>query len=198
MSEGVKIIKVIDSHTAGEPTRVVVSGAPDNPGATPTEWREFLRNEHDWLRTAMACEPRGHEAVVGALLCEPTQSDCVAGVVFFNNVGYLHGCLHGTIGVAVTLAHLGRLKNGENNIETPTGIVTVRPPEDGWVSVRNVRSWCHAAAVSVEVPDWGTVQGDVAWGGNWFFLIAAGDTIKVDFSNLDQLTDFTCAVRRAL
>ena len=92
MSEGVKIIKVIDSHTAGEPTRVVVSGAPDNPGATPTEWREFLRNEHDWLRTAMACEPRGHEAVVGALLCEPTQSDCVAGVVFFNNVGYLHGC----------------------------------------------------------------------------------------------------------
>jgi 4-hydroxyproline epimerase len=74
----------------------------------------------------------------------------------------------------------------------------VREPEDGWVSVRNVRSWCHAAAVSVEVPDWGTVQGDVAWGGNWFFLIEAGDAIKVDFSNLDQLTDFTCAVRRAL
>jgi 4-hydroxyproline epimerase len=198
MSEGVKIIKVIDSHTAGEPTRVVVSGAPDNPGATPTEWREFLRNEHDWLRTAMACEPRGHEAVVGALLCEPTQPDCVAGVVFFNNVGYLHGCLHGTIGVTVTLAHLGRLNEGDNKIETPTGIVTVREPEDGWVSVRNVRSWCHAAAVSVEVPDWGTVQGDVAWGGNWFFLIEAGDAIKVDFSNLDQLTDFTCAVRRAL
>ncbi len=198
MSEGAKIIKVIDSHTAGEPTRVVVAGAPDNPGATPAQWREFLRNEHDWLRTAMACEPRGHEAVVGALLCEPTQPDCVAGVVFFNNVGYLHGCLHGTIGVTVTLAHLGRLKDGENKIEIPTGVVTVRPPEDGWVSVRNVRSWCHATDVPVEVPGWGTVQGDVAWGGNWFYLIEAGDMIKVDFSNLDQLTDFTCAVRKAL
>ena len=198
MSENVKIIKVIDSHTAGEPTRVVVSGAPDNPGATPAEWREFLRNEHDWLRTAVVCEPRGHEAVVGALLCEPTLPDCVAGVVFFNNVGYLHGCLHGTIGVTVTLAHLGLLNEGDNKIETPTGIVTVREAKDGWVSVRNVRSWRHAASVSVEVPDWGTVQGDVAWGGNWFFLIEAGDAIKVDCSNLDQLTDFTCAVRRAL
>ena len=198
MSEGVKIIKVIDSHTAGEPTRVVVSGAPDNPGATPTEWREFLRNEHDWLRTAVACEPRGHEAMVGAFLCEPTQPNSVAGVVFFNNIGYLHGCIHGTIGVTATLAHLGRLAAGDNKIETPTGIVTVRAPEEGWVTVQNVRSYRHAAAVPVEVPGWGTVHGDVAWGGNWFFLIEAGDMIAVDFSNLDRLTDFTCAVRKAL
>ena len=198
MIKDIKKIRVIDSHTAGEPTRVVVFGAPEKPGSTPTEWREFLRNEHDWLRTAIVCEPRGHEAVVGAFLCEPTQPDCVAGLVFFNNVGYLHGCLHGTIGVTVTLEHLGRLKDGENKIETPTGIVAVCSPEDGWVSVRNVRSWCHAVQVPVEVPGWGKVQGDVAWGGNWFFLIEAGDTIKVDFSNLDQLTDFTCAVRKAL
>ena len=201
MIEGVKTIRVIDSHTAGEPTRVVVAGMPDNPGATPAEWRDFLRSKHDWLRTAVACEPRGHEAVVGALLFEPTQPECVTGVVFFNNVGYLHGCLHGTIGVAVTLAHLGRLTDGENKIETPTGIVTVRALEDGWVSVRNVRSFRHTAAVPVEVPGWGTVHGDVAWGGNWFFLIdqsEGGDTIAVDFANLNQLTDFTCAVRTAL
>ena len=198
MSEGVKIIKVIDSHTAGEPTRVVVSGAPDNPGATPAEWRDFLRSKHDWLRTAVACEPRGHEAMVGAFLVEPTQPDAVAGVVFFNNIGYLHGCIHGTIGVTVTLAHLGRLAAGDNKIETPTGIVTVQPPVEGWVTVQNVRSYRHAAAVPVEVPGWGTVHGDVAWGGNWFFLIEAGDMIVVDFSNLDRLTDFTCAVRKAL
>ena len=200
MKDEVKRIKVIDSHTAGEPTRVVVEGSPEFVGvpASPADWRDFLRVEHDDLRTAVACEPRGHEAMVGAYLLEPTQPDCVAGVVFFNNVGYPHGCLHGTIGVAVTLAHLGRLTLGENKIGTPTGIVTVRPPEDGWVTVQNVRSWRHAAAVPVDVPGWGTVQGDVAWGGNWFYLIEAGDTIEVGFNNLDQLTDFTCAVRDAL
>ena len=197
MSDVAKRIKVIDSHTGGEPTRVVVEGLPEFTG-TPGEWRDFLRAQHDDLRTAVACEPRGHEAMVGAYLLPPTQPDCVAGVVFFNNVGYLHGCLHGSIGVTVTLAHLGRLTEGENKIETPTGIVTVRPPEDGWVTVQNVRSYRHAAAVHVDVPGWGTVQGDVAWGGNWFFLIEAGDTIEVDFKNLDQLTDFTCAVRDAL
>ena len=198
MSDEVQRVKVIDSHTAGEPTRVVIDGLPKSDLAGSVVWRDLLRDQHDWLRTAVACEPRGHEAMVGAYLVEPTQSDCVTGVVFFNNAGYLHGCLHGTIGVTVTLAHLGRLKEGENKIETPTGIVTVRPPEDGWVSVRNVRSWCHAADVPVEVPGWGRVQGDVAWGGNWFYLIEAGDMIKVDFSNLGQLTDFTCAVRKAL
>ena len=200
MSDEVKRIKVIDSHTAGEPTRVVVEGLPEfaEAPASPADWRDFLRTQHDALRTAVACEPRGHEAMVGAYLLEPTQPDCVAGVVFFNNVGYLHGCLHGTIGLTVTLAHLGRLSDGDNKIETPTGIVTVRPPEDGWVTVQNVRSWRHAAAVPVDVPGWGTVQGDVAWGGNWFYLIEAGDTIKVGFNNLDQLTDFTCGVRDAL
>jgi len=197
MNDEVKRIKVIDSHTAGEPTRVVVEGLPEFAGM-PEAWRDFLRDHHDGLRTAVACEPRGHEAMVGAYLLPPTQTDCVAGVVFFNNVGYLHGCLHGTIGVTVTLAHLGRLSESENKIETPTGIVTVRPPEDGWVTVQNVRSYRHAAAVPVEVPGWGTVQGDVAWGGNWFYLIEADDTIEVAFKNLDQLTDFTCAVRDAL
>jgi 4-hydroxyproline epimerase len=200
MSESPQTIRVIDSHTAGEPTRVVVDGLPEFTGmlATAIEWRDFLQSKHDWLRTAVVSEPRGHEAMVGAVLVEPTQPDCLAGVVFFNNVGYLHGCLHGTIGVAVTLAHLGRLSEGDNKIETPTGIVTVRPPVEGWVTVQNVRSFRYAAAVPVEVEGWGTVHGDVAWGGNWFFLIDAGGTVAVDFANLDQLTDFTCAVREAL
>ena len=161
MSDVVQRIKVIDSHTAGEPTRVVVEGLPEFAG-TPAEWRDFLFTQHDGLRTSVACEPRGHEAMVGAYLLEPTQSDCVAGVVFFNNVGYLHGCLHGTIGVTATLAHLGRLSDGANKIETPTGIVTVRPPKDGWVTVQNVRSWRHAAAVPVEVPQPGTSPGTAA------------------------------------
>ena len=120
---------------------MVVEGLPEFAGvpASPADWRDFLRAQHDALRTAVACEPRGHEAMVGAYLLEPTQPDCVAGVVFFNNVGYLHGCLHGTIGVTVTLGHLGRLSDGDNKIETPTGIVTVRPPEDGWVTVQNAQ-----------------------------------------------------------
>ena len=198
MSNETMKIKVVDSHTAGEPTRVVVEGLPKSHLEGPIAWRDFLSEEHDWLRTAVACEPRGHEAMVGAYLLEPTRTDCVAGVVFFNNVGYLNGCLHGTVGLTVTLAHLGRLDDGDNRIETPTGIVTVRLSEDGWVEVQNVRSWRHAEAVSVEVPGWGAVHGDVAWGGNWFFLIEAPDIIEVNFGNLPQLTDFTCAVRDAL
>ena len=128
MSDVAKRIKVIDSHTAGEPTRVVVEGLPEFTG-TPGEWRDFLRAQHDDLRTAVACEPRGHEAMVGAYLLPPTQPDCVAGVVFFNNVGYLHGCLHGSIGVTVTLAHLGRLTEGENKIETPTAFSVTALPQ---------------------------------------------------------------------
>ena len=199
MSDQVKRIKVIDSHTAGEPTRVVVEGLPEfaEALASPADRRDFLRAQHDDLRTAVACEPRGHEAMVGAYLLEPTQSDCVAGVVFFNNVGYLHGCLHGTIGVAVTLAHLGRLTPGHNKIETPTGIVTVRPPEDGWVPVHNVRSWRHAAAVPVDVSGWGTVQGDVAWGGNWFYLMEAETPLRwISIISTNSLTSPAPCVMR--
>ena len=196
MSEECRL-KVIDSHTGGEPTRVVVAGGPDLGGGTVAEKRERLAAEFDWFRSACVNEPRGHEAMVGALLCEPSQPDCAAGVIFFNNVGVLHGCVHGTIGVTVTLAHLGRIFPGQHRIETPTGVVTVDLKEHGQVTVSNVRSYRHAKGIEVEVPEWGTVRGDVAWGGNWFFLIdRQGPELALE--KVEALTAFASAVREEL
>ena len=196
--DSVQRLRVIDSHTAGEPTRVVVAGAPEPAGATIAEKREAFHRELDWLRTAVVCEPRGHEAMVGALLCEPEHEGSVAGVIFFNNVGCLNGCLHGTMGVAVTLLHQGVIGLGEHQLDTPVGPVTIVVTEGGTVTVRNVRSYRSAKDVSVEVPGFGEVVGDVAWGGNWFFLTTAPAGLAVDFANLEELTDYSWAVRQAL
>jgi 4-hydroxyproline epimerase len=190
-------LRVIDSHTEGEPTRVVVEGGPDlGPGSVAEKARR-LREEHDWLRASVCNEPRGHEAMVGALLVEPHEPDCCCGVIFFNNVSTLNMCIHGTIGLAVTLAHLGRIGTGEHRIDTPVGVVVARLHDDGTVTVANVPSYRHAAGVEVEVSGWGTVTGDISWGGNWFFLIEDQGP-AVTFSNLEALTAFTRAVREAL
>lgn len=192
-------IRVVDSHTGGEPTRVIVDGAPEPAGKTLSEKREAFARECDWVRTASVCEPRGHDALVGALLCEPCSNDCVAGVIFFNNVGVLRGCLHGTMGLAVTLLHLGRIGPGVHRIDTPTGVVTVDLTEDGaTVAVGNVRSYRAASGVELSVPGYGSVRGDVAWGGNWFFLADAPVGLGVEADNIEQLTDFSARIRKEL
>jgi 4-hydroxyproline epimerase len=190
-------LRVIDSHTGGEPTRIVVSGGPDL-GVGPLAVRsQRLRESHDWLRSAVCNEPRGHDAMVGALLCEPHEPDCVCGVIFFNNVSTLNMCIHGTIGLAVTLAHMGKISPGTHRIDTPVGVVSATLREDGSVEVANVPSWRMAADVPVEVPGWGMIRGDIAWGGNWFFLIDQQGP-DVCRSNLEALTSFTRTVREAL
>jgi 4-hydroxyproline epimerase len=188
---------VIDSHTEGEPTRVVVSGGPDLGSGPLADRARRFQQEHDWLRSAVCNEPRGHEAMVGALLCDPHEPDCACGVIFFNNVSTLHMCIHGTIGLTVTLAHMGQIGVGSHRIDTPVGVVVATLREDGSVEVANVPSYRYKADVGVEVPGWGTVRGDIAWGGNWFFLID-GQGPAIDFANLEALTDFTWLVRREL
>jgi 4-hydroxyproline epimerase len=190
-------ITIIESHTAGEPTRVVIAGGPDlDHGPLADQARRF-QLEHDWLRRAVCDEPRGHDAMVGALLCEPYEPNCLCGVIFFNNVSTLNMCIHGTIGLTVTLAHLGKIGPGAHRIDTPVGVVVATLAEDGSVEVANVPSYRSAAGISVDLPHWGTVTGDVAWGGNWFFLIdAQGPEIK--FTNLEELTNFAVLVRREL
>ena len=170
-SDGVRRMQVIDSHTGGEPTRVVIAGGPDLGTGPLAERVERFRAEFDHFRSAIVNEPRGSDVVVGALLVEPHDTTCWAGVIFFNNVGYLGMCGHGTIGLVVTLAHLGRIGEGEYRIETPVGVVTTALRRDGQVSVQNVASYREAPDVTVQVPGYGPVQGDVAWGGNWFYLV---------------------------
>jgi 4-hydroxyproline epimerase len=192
-----KRVKVIDSHTGGEPTRVVISGGPDlGNGPLPARLERF-KNEYDDFRSAVIHEPRGSDALVGALLCTPVDDTCVTGVLFFNNVAYLGMCGHGTIGLVATLAHLGWIGPGTHRIETPVGVVSARLYDDGEVEIANVPSYRHAANVTVEVPGLGPVTGDVAWGGNWFFLVNDhGQRLTLD--NLEALTDFTSRIRDAL
>ena len=198
-------VEVIDSHTGGEPTRVVVSGGPDLGGGDLATRRALFRDHFDDFRSAVCNEPRGSDSMVGALLCEPVDSGCAAGVIFFNNVGVLNMCGHGTIGLLVTLAHLGRIGVGTHKIETPVGRVeaTLHGPND--VTVRNVPSYRFAKgrlrrggrlrAIEEEGPE--PVRGDVAWGGNWFFLVE-DHRHEIALANLDRLTDFTVKIRQGL
>ncbi|RFO96422.1 4-hydroxyproline epimerase [Rhodoferax lacus] len=192
-----KRISVIDSHTGGEPTRLVVAGFPHLGYGSMAERRALLAEQFDDWRAATVLEPRGNDVIVGALLCEPVSRDAAAGVIFFNNTGYLNMCGHGTIGLVVTLAHMGRIGPGEHTIETPVGDVTATLHDDGTVSVRNVPSYRHLQQVAVEVPGFGLVHGDVAWGGNWFFLVSDhGQRIALD--NAALLTDYTTRLKHAL
>jgi 4-hydroxyproline epimerase len=190
-------IKAIDSHTGGEPTRVVVSGFPDLGDGSMAERLERFRLDHDELRSAIVREPRGHDAIVGALLCDPVDESAAAGVIFFNNVGYLGMCGHGTIGLIKTLEHLGRITPGKHVIETPVGAIDAELEADGFVSITNVPSYRLVKNVTVDVDGAGPVTGDIAWGGNWFFLIGEHG-LQLDLRNLAALTEFSSAVRNAL
>ena len=190
-------INVIDSHTGGEPTRIIVDGGPDlGPGSAFERVARF-RERFDHIRRAVILEPRGSDVLVGGLLYEPSDTSCAAGVIFFNNAGYLQMSGHGTIGLAVTLAHMGRLAIGEHRIETPVGVVTATLLDAHRVAVRNVPSYRYRRAVSVDVEGYGSVTGDVAWGGNWFFLVADhGQTLELNRGS--ELTDFARRIRTEL
>ncbi len=190
-------IHVIDSHTGGEPTRLVMKGFPDLGSGTMAERRTLLAEHHDAWRRATVLEPRGSDVVVGALLCAPQDAANTAGVIFFNNTGYLGMCGHGTIGLVASLAYLERIAPGEHRIETPVGLVTTTLHDDGSVSVRNVPAYRLHQGLAVDVPGHGRVVGDVAWGGNWFFLVSDhGQRVASD--NIAQLTDYAWALRQAL
>ena len=192
-----KRVQVIDSHTGGEPTRVVVSGGPNLGQGTVADQLKIFREHHDQFRSAVVNEPRGSDVLVGALLVEPSDKSCVAGVVFFNNVGYLGMCGHGTIGLIVALAHMSRIKPGDHRIETSVGVVTATLHPDGRVSVRNIPSYRKAKSVVVEVAGIGPVTGDVAWGGNWFFLVENYGQ-QLNLSNVENLTDHSWRIRQAV
>jgi len=190
-------IHVIDSHTAGEPTRVVVSGGPNLGSGSLVERLHRFSEDHDDFRSAVVNEPRGSDVLVGALLLEPVAAASAAGVIFFNNVGFLGMCGHGTIGVMATLAHLGRVGPGVHTIETPVGVVSAELHADGRVTVENVASYRYRKGVGVEVPGFGTATGDVAWGGNWFFL-TENAPVPLTLENREALTSFATAVKTSL
>jgi 4-hydroxyproline epimerase len=190
-------MRVVDSHTEGEPTRLILAGGPDLGQGSLAERRQAFADRHDGFRTFALNEPRGFEAMVGALLCEPAAQDCSAGLIFFNNAGYLGMCGHATIGAAVTLARLGRLAHGRHRFETPVGIVTVELQDANSATIVNVPSFVQAQSVEVEVDGLGTVLGDVAWGGNWFFLTEAAPCV-IEPRRIPELTAAAQEIKRAL
>ena len=202
-----KRVQVIDSHTGGEPTRVVISGGPDLGGGSAADKLKIFRERHDDFRRAVVNEPRGSDVLVGTLLVEPADKSCVTGVIYFDNVTFLGMCGHGTIGLVVTLAHLGRIQPGEHRIETPVGVVTVLLHEDGSVSVTNIPAYRKARAVTIELANvdgaLGTARptakivGDVAWGGNWFFLVEQHG-LALELANVEKLTDASSRMRQAV
>ncbi|MCE9611714.1 MAG: proline racemase family protein [Chthoniobacter sp.] len=190
-------VTAIDSHTGGEPTRIVIAGGPDLGAGSVAEKARVFGEKHDCFRRAVVNEPRGSDVLVGALLVEPVDATCAAGVIFFNNVGLLGMCGHGTIGLVVTLAHLGRIGVGAHRFETTVGVVTATLHADGSVSVANVDSFRKAHAATVEVPGIGPITGDVAWSGNWFFLVAEHGQ-EIVHVNAAALTGFATRIRRAV
>lgn len=196
-AEGPRSIRVVDSHTEGEPTRVVVDGWPQPRGATMEERRDDLRDNYDHLRRAVVCEPRGHDAIVGALLTPPVSAGSAAGIVFFNNGTYLGMCGHGLIGVVRTLQHLGRLAPGVSRFDTPVGTVSAELSSDGTVTIDNIAAHLDARDVEVDVPGYGRIVGDVAYGGNWFFITHA-DHVPVDMAHVAELGRFTQSIQDAI
>jgi len=190
-------VSFLDSHTEGEPTRLVLDGGPHLGTGSMAERLERFQSGSDEFRSAVVNEPRGADVIVGALLCEPADPACAAGVIFFNNVGYLGMCGHGTIGLVASLAHLGRISAGTHRIETPVGVVSATLHASGKVTVENVPSYRSRCCIAVEVPGYGKITGDVAWGGNWFYLLEDhGKTLSLHCT--DELTEFSWAIRKAL
>ena len=192
-----KRLHIIDSHTGGEPTRLVMKGFPDLPGNSIAEQRDALREGHDQWRRACLLEPRGNDVLVGALYCAPVSPDATCGVIFFNNAGYLGMCGHGTIGLVNSLHYLGLIEPGVHQIDTPVGPVSATLHEDGAVTLGNVPAYRYRKQVPVDVPGHGPVIGDIAWGGNWFFLIN-DHPFAITPEQIPQLTDYAWAVREGL
>ena len=196
-TSGVRRVSVIDTHTGGEPSRVVTAGGPDLGGGSTAERRAIFRERYDDFRSAVVNEPRGSDVMVGALVCAPVDPSCVAGVIFFNNVGYLGMCGHGMMGTAVALAHQGRIAPGSYRFETPAGVVSVTLEDSNHVILENVESRRAARSVAVEVPGLGRYVGDVAWGGNWFFLVDDHGE-ELSLANVERLSDVSRRIKAGL
>lgn len=195
-------IPFLDSHTGGEPTRLITSLPFDLGAGSVADKLSTLKTDHDDLRRTVLLEPRGSDVLVGAYLVSPADPTCEFGAIFFNNVGYLGMCGHGTIGLIASLAYLGKVQPGTVRVETPVGMVeaTLHKNEAGEypnrVSVRNVPAYRHLARIPIEI-DGKTIHGDVAWGGNWFFLVH-DHGLNVNMDNLETLADFSWRVREQL
>ncbi|MEC8553437.1 MAG: proline racemase family protein [Planctomycetota bacterium] len=192
-----EIIQVIDTHTGGEPTRVVIDSPIELSGETLADQRSDFAARYDDYRRAIVCEPRGSDVMVGALLTQPVNPESVAGVIFFNNVGYLGMCGHGTIGLAIALEYQGKITKGKYQLDTPVGTVGFEMLNNNKVAIENVPSYRLHRQIAVTLGGARVVHGDVAWGGNWFFL-CDDHGLDIEPGNLEALASLSAEIRKAL
>ncbi|MGN0164855.1 MAG: proline racemase family protein [Lachnospiraceae bacterium] len=204
MNNSVKIlqyaykIKTIDSHTMGEPTRIVYDGFPELKGNTMMEKKEYLIKHYDFLRKALILEPRGHRDMFGAILTEPVNKEADFGVIFLDSGGCLNMCGHGSIGTASMLVETGLVDAKEPYTEvvldTPSGIVKTKVhvinKKAVDVSILNVPAFLYAEKLEVDIPGRGSITFDISFGGSFFALVDA-ETIglKLEIDNIDEITE---------
>jgi proline racemase len=202
-----QVVQAVDSHTAGEPTRIVTGGVPPVRGATMADKRAALQRDHDHLRRALVLEPRGHDAIVLAYLLPPCDPAADLGVVFANDAGYLGMCGHGAIGVATVAVALGMVPAVEPvtevRLDTPAGTVRCRVAVTAGrptsVTITNVPSFLFRQRAVVDVHGFGKVAADIAYGGNWFAFVEAEQLgLAVGKVHLPVLMQAATAVREAL
>jgi 4-hydroxyproline epimerase len=193
----ISLVKILDSHAGGAPTRLMLSGGPELGAGPLAERAKVFQEKHDRFRRATVGEPRGSDAVMGALLVEPHDKGCQAGLIFFSNAGYPSLSAHGIIGSVVSLAHLGRIKPGPVKLDTPAGPVSAVLGAGGEVSFENVPAYRREKDLPLYLPGVGDVNVDLAYGGAWFCLIEQHDQ-RLALDNLPQLTDYCARIRQAV
>ena len=198
------MITAVDSHTEGEPTRVVTGGVPFVPGKTMPEKKQWLAENRDDLRKSLMWEPRGHKDMLGALITPPVSKDADFGVIFMDGDGYLDMCGHGSVGVVTVVLETGMVPmkdSGEQTVvmDTPAGLITARAiMEHGKaksVSFQNVPSFYYSS-LTVKVPGLGEIPVDISYGGNYFALVNVNRlNMPLEVENIKDLTEIGLTIR---
>ncbi|MCX7884843.1 MAG: proline racemase [Caloramator sp.] len=205
--KAIRTINAVDSHTMGEPTRIVIGGVPVIPGKTMPEKKAYLEKNLDHIRTAIMHEPRGHKDMFGSIITQPTKEEADLGIIFMDGGGYLNMCGHGSIGALTVAVELGMVPVKEPYtdvvLEAPAGLVKGKVKvEDGKakeVSIVNVPSFLYKQDVEVDVPEVGKLTIDISFGGSFFALVKSSDiAIDICTSNAQKLCDVGMKILKAV
>jgi len=205
--EGMNSFKTIDTHTMGEPTRIITEGLPFIPGNNMMDKKNYLVEHFDYIRTMTMHEPRGHGDMFGAILMEPTKKEADIGVIFMDSGGYLNMCGHGSIGVSTILVDEGYVKVEEPitniTLDTPAGLVRAKVEVENkkakGVSIENVPAFLYKENIKIEISELGQVPVDISFGGSFFALVDSKYlNLKISLENIDEIIKLALIIREKI
>ena len=197
-------IYAVDTHTEGQPTRIIISGLPKIKGSTMIERKNYLQKNYDFIRKSLLHEPRGHKDMFGAIITPPIHEEADFGIIFIDDGGYLDMCGHGTIGVMTAAVETGLVKPvepvNEVNVDTPAGLIKGKAKVKGKyveeVTIKNVPSFLYKKNVKIHVDEIGKIKVDISYGGNFFALVDADEIkIPIELKNIEKLTKIGLEIR---